>query len=339
MANKEHLKVLRQGVDVWNKWREETQIWPDLTRADLTRIPLSTANLWNTDLRGANLRGVDLWKANLTAADLENADLWGAHLSDTNLKMANLRNAKLNGVDINGTNLSSAILSGADFDRATAGDTHFDNLDLRHVKNLMTIQHGASSSLDYRTLVNSEGHIPVEFLRGCGFSDTYIEYIPSLISSLSPIQYHSVFISYSHHDQPLAQRIHNDLQDKGVRCWFAPHDLKTGERYHYRIDEAIRRYDKLLLILSEHSVESAWVEREVLTALDKEQHTNRSGSVLFPIMLDNSILQLYPIPPWATYIRNQIYIGDFTAWKHDRNAYTYAFERLLRDLKASSEQP
>jgi hypothetical protein len=39
-------------------------------------------------------------------------------------------------------------------------------------------------------------------------------------------QHYSCFISYSAKDQEFAERLHADLQNKGVRCWFAPHDLK-----------------------------------------------------------------------------------------------------------------
>ncbi len=30
MANEEHLKILKQGVEQWNKWRLEKAIKPDL---------------------------------------------------------------------------------------------------------------------------------------------------------------------------------------------------------------------------------------------------------------------------------------------------------------------
>ena len=31
MANPEHLEILKQGVDVWNRWREENpEVKPDL---------------------------------------------------------------------------------------------------------------------------------------------------------------------------------------------------------------------------------------------------------------------------------------------------------------------
>ena len=36
---------------------------------------------------------------------------------------------------------------------------------------------------------------------------------------------------------------------------------------------------------------------------------------------------------WAAEIRRTRHIGDFTRWK-DHDAYTTAFDRLLRDLKA-----
>ncbi|MFA5055185.1 MAG: hypothetical protein WC562_03300 [Dehalococcoidia bacterium] len=37
MANEEHLKILKQGVDAWNRWRKENgEIIPDLRRADIS---------------------------------------------------------------------------------------------------------------------------------------------------------------------------------------------------------------------------------------------------------------------------------------------------------------
>ena len=71
-------------------------------------------------------------------------------------------------------------------------------------------------------------------------------------------------------DQAFAERLYADLQSKGIRCWFAPEDMKIGDRMRDRIDQSIRLYDKLLLILSEQSVISEWVEDEVEAALEKQ---------------------------------------------------------------------
>ena len=45
MANEEHLKILKQGVEQWNKWRLENAIKPDLSGANLSGANLSGANL------------------------------------------------------------------------------------------------------------------------------------------------------------------------------------------------------------------------------------------------------------------------------------------------------
>ena len=65
------------------------------------------------------------------------------------------------------------------------------------------------------------------------------------------------------------------MQAKGVRCWFAPHDIHGGRKIHEQIDEAIRVYDKLLLILSDASMSSEWVSTEISKARKRERHEGR----------------------------------------------------------------
>jgi TIR domain len=139
------------------------------------------------------------------------------------------------------------------------------------------------------------------------------------------------FISYSSKDQEFVDRLHADLQNKGVRCWFAPHDMPIGAKI---IDEAIRLRDKVLLILSEHSVVSDWVEEEVTRALDEER--SRKTTVLFPIRVDDAVLNT--TEAWARGLRIQRNIGDFCLWK-DHDAYQKVLERVLRDLKVAQAEP
>src|SRR5271169_5880088 len=182
--------------------------------------------------------------------------------------------------------------------------------------------------MDFRTLSRS-GNLPLPFLRGCGLPDILIDYLPSLRGD--PIQFYSCFISYSAKDQLFAERLHADLQNKGVRCWFAPHDLPIGAKTWDAIDEAIRLRDKLLLILSKASISSDWVESEVSKALAEER--SRKQVVLFPIRIDNEVMST--AEPWAVMLRDQRNIGDFRQWKKPE-AYTKSIDRLLRDLKASA---
>jgi hypothetical protein len=120
------------------------------------------------------------------------------------------------------------------------------------------------SIVDFQTLKNS-GPLPTA-LRGVGLPDNLIEYLPSLLNEA--IQHYSCFISYSSKDQAFAERLHADLQNKGVRCWFAPHDMRIGAKIIDALDEAIRLRDKVLLILSEGALTSDWVEGEVTRALE-----------------------------------------------------------------------
>jgi len=106
------------------------------------------------------------------------------------------------------------------------------------------------------------------FLRGAGVPDNFIEYMHSLVGQA--FEYYSCFISYSTKDQEFATRLHADLQQNGVRCWFAPHDVQGGKKLHKQIDDAIRLYDKLLLILSHDSMNSEWVNTEISKARKRE---------------------------------------------------------------------
>ncbi len=145
----------------------------------------------------------------------------------------------------------------------------------------------------------------------------------------NPIDYYSCFIGYSSKDEAFARRLYADLQSNRVRCWFAPEDLKIGDRIRTGIDEAFRLHDKLILILSKSSIASGWVEREVKTALAKERKEQRMA--LFPVRVDRAVFES-PFD-WATEIRHERNIGDFRQWK-DHDEYQEAFARLLRDLQA-----
>jgi hypothetical protein len=298
MANPEHLKILKQGVTAWNKWRAENpRIIPDL----------EGANLGQADLVGAHLSGVTLMEADLVGAHLAQADLCGAFLLGADLRAADLNNSN--------------------FTNAAAAYTVFGDNDLSRVKGLETLRHDGPSTIGIDTIYKSKGNIPEVFLRGCGVPEDFITYMRSLVGKA--IDFYSCFISYSSKDDGFARRLHADLQQKGVRCWFAPQDLKIGDKFRTRIDESIRIYDKLMVILSVNSISSPWVEEEVEAALEKERKQKKL--VLFPILLDEAVMETDQA--WAASLRRTRHIGDFRAWK-DHDQYQKSFERLLRDLKA-----
>jgi uncharacterized protein YjbI with pentapeptide repeats len=275
------------------------------------------------DLSGADLSGADLHEVELSGANLREADLSGA-----NLIMANLRGTDLSETELSFANLSTANLFDANLRGASLFETIFGGVDLTRTNGLNDCRHLGPSVIDFRTLSLSET-LPISFLRGCGLNDNLIGYVPSLRGEA--IQFYSCFISYSGKDQLLADRLHADLQNKGVRCWFAPHDLPIGAKTWDAIDAAIRLRDKLLLILSKASIASEWVEDEVNKAYAEER--SRKESVLFPIRIDNEVMST--AEPWAVKLRDQRNIGNFQQWRKPVE-YQKSVERLLRDLKASA---
>ncbi len=64
MANQEHLDILKQGVDVWNKWRDEHKdIQPVFSHPFLIAADPSHVNLSHADLMYAYLDRADLSQA------------------------------------------------------------------------------------------------------------------------------------------------------------------------------------------------------------------------------------------------------------------------------------
>lgn len=401
MANKEHLAILKKGVEAWNEWRKKSgaTIVPnlkgvDLRGRDLRRINLKEAVLDNTilsgaDLRGANLSGAhiedsnffetDLRKANLSGSQLfgakiENSIFTGAILRGVNFYRAKILYTDLDGLSFHGRiNFNDAVLKGVKFsnpdfsgsyflktvldnvdfgtanlEKAAFAMTQFIDVNLVKAKNLDSCDHFYYSNLSLATLKNNP-NLPLKFLRGCGLSDTEIEFYKLYSEDLTAsevtdigyklielrskpgIQFYSCFISYSSKDEEFTRKLYDNLQNAGVRCWYAPEDLKIGDKFRNAIDDAIRFRDKLLVVLSAKSIESDWVENEVETALEEERE--RGKTVLFPIRIDNAVMET--TKPWARLLRRERHIGDFSNWKNPAD-YNKAFERLMRDLKANN---
>ena len=90
------------------------------------------------------------------------------------------------------------------------------------------------------------------------------------------------------------------------------------------IDTAIRHYDKLVVICSEHSLQSLPVIREIERALQKEDREHRN--VLFPIRIDDYLFDKWEHPRKADVVSKVI--GDFRG-SDNLATYSKAFSRFL----------
>ena len=127
-----------------------------------------------------------------------------------------------------------------------------------------------------------------------------------------------VFLCYSQEDRPFVDALEKLLDEHGINCWRDVYDLKAG-RVEAQIDRAIEQNPLVLLVLSERSVESDWVEWEASRARDLERSYRKAGQerdVLCPIALD----QAWKDCTWPQILRRQIadyHVLDFSGWKDD----------------------
>ncbi|HEX9988696.1 MAG TPA: toll/interleukin-1 receptor domain-containing protein [Chloroflexia bacterium] len=357
MANPAHVELLRQGVEVWNKWRKEhPDVLPDLIgvhlkRAQLMGADLIGANLKRAQLMGADLTGAQLDRAQLIEANLKEADLTDTHLTDAYLTGAYLTGAHLTGAYLKGTylkradlkwadlsnawlyytSISSAWITQADFTEAQLMGTIFADMDLSEARGLETVRHVGPSSIGADTILKSKGEIPEIFLRGAGLSDDMILYIRSLRGRA--IEFYSCFISYSHKDMVFARRLYDTLQGKGIRCWLDEHQILPGDDLFEQLDRGIKLWDKVLLCCSEASLTSWWVNDEIERAFAKEQKLMRDHGrpmlALIPLNLDGYLHK------WdsgkAEPVRAR-FAPSFEGWEHDNSIFEKQVERVVKAL-------
>lgn len=155
MARDSDLKLIEQGVEVWNRERaRQPGHRPDLRNAVLRGMDLAGADLRQADLTGADLsetklQDADLHRAELSRALLSGADLTSADLVRSVLTESDLTGAVLRDANLVGSQLGQARLHGTDLERADLSWVSFERSDL------------SNASLRQAVLIHAVFHRPV----------------------------------------------------------------------------------------------------------------------------------------------------------------------------------
>ncbi len=213
---------------------------------NLPKLDLRDVDLDRVDFGGANLRDANFSYLSLRDSRFENADLQRARFFNSNLSSASLQESNLSGAHFSGTELFCT-----DFWKAICSDTIFANVNLAENTgplSLHDVVHYGPSEISISTFIKSKGKIPETFLEGCGVYSELISQLNAFSASTSN-EYYSCFISYNHKDEDFASSLYKKLKEKNVRVWYAPKEIKGGEKIYTQIDSAIKQFDKLLILL------------------------------------------------------------------------------------------
>lgn len=78
----------------------------------------------------------------------------------------------------------------------------------------------------------------------------------------------AVFVSYAREDRDLANALADALGTLGVECWF-DRDLEIGGSFQSDIDRKLNECGAIIVLWTDHSVDSKWVNSEALIGFDQ----------------------------------------------------------------------
>src|SRR5258706_7151082 len=87
-----------------------------------------------------------------------------------------------------------------------------------------------------------------------------------------------IFISYSHKDNSYVRKLEKALQDEGFNIWIDER-INYGTKWPKVIQENLDNCDAFVVVVSENSFASDWVQHEVTRA-------QRKGKPFFPLLLN-----------------------------------------------------
>lgn len=124
-----------------------------------------------------------------------------------------------------------------------------------------------------------------------------------------------VFISYSSKDKNFVERLSKKLVENRVGVWLDKWEMKPGDSLIDKIQNGLEDSSFLLVVLSNHYVQSEWCRKEQNSGLIKE--INSKKVVVIPILLEDC-----PIP---IFLQEKVY-ADF------RGNFDDGFTELFRSL-------
>jgi hypothetical protein len=88
-----------------------------------------------------------------------------------------------------------------------------------------------------------------------------------------------VFLSHSSRNRKKVRNLARDLREFGFDVWLDEWEIKGGDSITQKIQKGLEDSDIVAVWLTEHAINSGWVEREWMSKFSKEIHKRRSAVI------------------------------------------------------------
>ncbi|MEH1866107.1 MAG: toll/interleukin-1 receptor domain-containing protein [Nostoc sp.] len=89
------------------------------------------------------------------------------------------------------------------------------------------------------------------------------------------------FLSHSSQDQEFVSKLADVLRHHHIPVWYSKTNILGAQQWHDEIGNALKRCDWFLVVLSPKSVDSMWVKRELIFALQQNRFDNKIVPIIY----------------------------------------------------------
>jgi hypothetical protein len=103
-----------------------------------------------------------------------------------------------------------------------------------------------------------------------------------------------VFLSHANRNRVFASRLAEMLREHGIPVWYSATHILGARQWHDEIGRALSRCDWFALVLSPESINSKWVKRELLYALNDDRYENRILPIRYKACMESKLSWILP---------------------------------------------
>ncbi len=132
----------------------------------------------------------------------------------------------------------------------------------------------------------------------------------------------TTFISHNSADKKFAKKLSSDLQSQGISVWLDEWVMRGGESLSDMVQNGISISDVFIIILSENSINSPWVQEELRAAFQR-RFNQKKHFVIIPLMLEECTIPLF--------LQDYLYISFINSRKYKESLNKLCDSIIFRD--------